>query len=583
MCQNCKSEFHIDPEDFSFYEKMKVPPPTWCPECRLRRRLSFENIFHLYRSTCALCGKEVMSRYSPDKGYTIHCPHCWWGDGWDATDYGRDYDFSRPFFEQFRDLWHTVPMVSVSVDLPTSVESLYTNDAGYLKQCYLLFTAVYSERCMYGYYIGSSADCSDAYLVQSCEMSYDIFHGYKNYRGVHFDHTITSRDSAMLWQCVNSDHCFASANLRNKSYHIFNKPYTPEQYEEEMREYDLGSYRNYERIKKEAHEHWLKYPVKVFWREFSRDSTGLYVHRSKNCRDCFEVTDAEDSRYVSFQLSGPIKDAYDYTTWGDNAELIYECVMVGEQTRNIRFGAEAGLGLSDAQYVLGCIGASDLFGCVGVHKKSYCILNKQYTKEEYEAMVPRIIAHMNDMPYTDAQGRIYRYGEFFPPDMSPFAYNETMAHVYDPLTPDTARAAGYFWKELEKPAHPPTLAATDIPDHIRDAGDDILRQIIGCASCGRPYRLIPQELALYRNLNVPVPRHCFYCRLGEKLARQPHPLRRVKRTCQCTGDGSDNGVYHNENAHDHGVAHCAAEVETYYASGRPEIIYCEACYQQEVV
>ena len=31
-CQNCKNDFIIEPDDFSFYEKMKVPAPTFCPE-----------------------------------------------------------------------------------------------------------------------------------------------------------------------------------------------------------------------------------------------------------------------------------------------------------------------------------------------------------------------------------------------------------------------------------------------------------------------------------------------------------------------------------------------------------------------
>jgi hypothetical protein len=31
---------------------------------------------------------------------------------------------------------------------------------------------------------------------------------------------------------------------------------------------------------------------------------------------------------------------------------------------------------------------------VGLHDKSYCILNKQYTKEEYEELVPKIIEKM---------------------------------------------------------------------------------------------------------------------------------------------------------------------------------------------
>ena len=179
-CQNCKNQFIIEPEDFAFYEKIKVPAPTWCPECRLQRRLTFANIFNLYKRKCDLCQKDVMSRYSPDKAYRIYCPPCWWSDNWDPMQYARDYDFPRPFFDQFNELLHEVPMLGVSTDLPTALDSPYTNDTGHLKQCYFLFTANFDERCMYGYYVASSRDCVDMYLVQSCEMSYDIFHGYKN-------------------------------------------------------------------------------------------------------------------------------------------------------------------------------------------------------------------------------------------------------------------------------------------------------------------------------------------------------------------------------------------------------------------
>ena len=37
QCQNCKQDFTIEPDDFGFYEKIKVPPPTFCPLCRAQR------------------------------------------------------------------------------------------------------------------------------------------------------------------------------------------------------------------------------------------------------------------------------------------------------------------------------------------------------------------------------------------------------------------------------------------------------------------------------------------------------------------------------------------------------------------
>jgi len=62
-CQNCKAQFTIVPEDFAFYDKLKVPPPTWCPQCRLQRRLTQINVRVLYKRTCDLCKKETLSLF----------------------------------------------------------------------------------------------------------------------------------------------------------------------------------------------------------------------------------------------------------------------------------------------------------------------------------------------------------------------------------------------------------------------------------------------------------------------------------------------------------------------------------------
>ncbi|MEK7082380.1 MAG: hypothetical protein AAB915_01750 [Patescibacteria group bacterium] len=582
-CQNCTQPFVIVPEDFAFYEKIKVPPPTFCPQCRLQRRLAFSNVFCLYKRPCDLCGKDVVSRYSRDKQYRVYCPQCWWSDKWDAVDYGRPYDFSRPFFEQFRELWHEVPLLGLSVDLRTAIESPYTNDAGYLRECYLLFVANHSERSLYGYYVTQSRDCADSSFIRECEFSFDLFRAFQTYHGIGIEYSYTCSDSAFLWQCANCHNCFASANLRNKQYHIFNRPYTREAYLEKIKEYDLGSYKNYTRLKEEMSRHRLRYPAKVFHHDFSTNTTGLFVYSSKNCKECFEIEGGENCKYTSFILTPTVKDSYDYTSWGENAELVYEAMVVGEGVRNVQFGEETGIGLYDAYYTKLCTTSSNLFGCISMRTKSHCILNKQYSKEEYGDMVRKIIAQMNEMPYTDAQGRVYRYGEFFPAELSVFGYNESLAQTYYPLGEEEARQKGYRWKDAEPSRHTVTFRAQDLPDNIRDTDDSVLKEILGCVSCGKAYRIIPQEMEFYRKMNVPVPRQCFYCRLDEKMKGQPHPARLWTRACQCTGQGSENNVYHNEAGHFHATVHCPNEFQTSYAPDRPEIVYCEPCYQAEVV
>ncbi|MEK0338466.1 MAG: hypothetical protein QQN41_13640, partial [Nitrosopumilus sp.] len=130
-CQNCSQEFRIEPEDFDFYQKIEVPAPTFCPDCRKQRRLSFFNLINLYMRTCDLCKREKVSMYAPEILYKIYCPHCWWSDNWDPLEYGRDYDFSRPFFKQFNELWHEVPLLGLSLDLSTTLSSPHTNHAGH--------------------------------------------------------------------------------------------------------------------------------------------------------------------------------------------------------------------------------------------------------------------------------------------------------------------------------------------------------------------------------------------------------------------------------------------------------------------
>lgn len=513
----------------------------------------------------------------------MYCPRCWWSDKWDALQYGRDYDFSRPFFEQFNELLHQVPDFAVSVDIQTANEAPYVNDAGYLKNCYLLFAANYCENCLYGYFVTQCKDCVNSSFVNSCELSFDCFHCYKVYNGVDLNYTLSSNNSAFLWQCANCSDCFASANLKNRRYHIFNKPYTKEEYEKKLKEYDLGSYQTYQQVKKLSRAHWLKFPVKTFWQEFSQNVSGLFVFQSKNCKHCFEVTEAQDCKYTSFCITVPIKECYDYTWWGENVELLYECMTVGGGARNIISGDQSGLILYDSAYVkLAFGGSSNLFGCVGVNKKSYCILNKQYTKDAYYTLVARIKEHMNEMPYRDKGGKEYRYGEFFPIELSPFAYNETLAQQYYPLDESEVKAKGYQWKELQISEYNATLQAKNLPDHIRDATDAITKEVIGCISCPRAFKIIAQELALYRKMNVPLPRQCFFCRLQEKLKHQPHPMKLWKRACQCAGKMSVNEVYTNVAQHSHKLAHCSNEFQTSYAPDRPEIVYCKECYRQEV-
>ncbi|MCX6723307.1 MAG: hypothetical protein NT094_04580, partial [Candidatus Staskawiczbacteria bacterium] len=108
-CQNCKKDFIIEPDDFNFYEKIKVSAPTFCPQCRMQRRFAFRNDRTLFKRKCSRCEKDVISIYHKDSTYIVYCQSCWWSDDWDPLEHGVEYDFTKPFFEQFDQLLRQTP------------------------------------------------------------------------------------------------------------------------------------------------------------------------------------------------------------------------------------------------------------------------------------------------------------------------------------------------------------------------------------------------------------------------------------------------------------------------------------------
>ena len=142
ICQNCKKDFLIEPDDFSFYEKIKVPPPTFCPECRLQRKLCWRNERSLYKRKCDAPGHDevLISMYAPDVDMLVYDQKYWHGDDWDASLYARKYDFSVPFLKQWRELFFSVP--SPNLLNINNHESDYCNfvfDSNYYSWAYILF------------------------------------------------------------------------------------------------------------------------------------------------------------------------------------------------------------------------------------------------------------------------------------------------------------------------------------------------------------------------------------------------------------------------------------------------------------
>ena len=600
-CQNCQQNFVIEPEDFKFYEKIKVPPPTWCPECRLIRRLIWRNERSLYWIKCGLCQKDTLTMHPPWNNFVIYCRECWYSDKWEPFDYGREYDWDRPFFWQWKEILAKTPQVNLWT-LRNNVGSEFTNYSAENKNCYLSYSAVKCENVFYSQAVDKDKDCFDSSYLNASELCYENLDGSNNYHSIFLIRSRNCVDCGFLFNSSNCQNCFLSTNLKNGNYVFQNMQYDKETYLKKINELNLGSFRVIDKIREEFLDSVKSRAIHKFANIVkSTNSTGDNILNSKNVKDSFEVYGAEDVRYCCRVLEGA-KDGYDCYGFGIN-ELVYEGIANGFNNYRVSFNLFVDFS-NEVHYSTFCTKSSSLFACIGLRNKSYCILNKQYTKEEYEKLVPRIIEHMNQMPYIDQKGRIYKYGEFFPPELSPFSYNETIAQEYFPLSKSEALAKGYSWKDPEARNYQIQITNDKLPDHIKDATDDIVGQVIECQhasgspsetsgqtagavcneQCTEAYKIIPQELAFLRKMSLPLPRLCPNCRHYQRI-KQRNPLKLWHRKCQCAGLTSENKVYQNTADHIHhkSTEHCPNEFKTTYAPERPEIIYCEQCYLREVV
>jgi len=583
-CQNCKKDFTIEPEDFNFYEKIKVPPPTFCPECRLVRRMTWRNERSLFKRPCAKTGEQIITMFHGDADVVVYNHEVWWSDEWGPRDYGQAYDFSKPFFEQFKELLKRVPLANLGNS--NCIGSPYGNHNADCKYCYLTYASYDNERVSYSFGAAHLKDCIDVYTCLDSELSYEdvLCEGlYKTHFSYDSDESI---NSFFLRHCKNLQDCIGCVNLRHKTHCIFNQQYTKDEYEEKKKELDFGSYKVLSQFEKLFDEFTFNFPNKYASVIKSVNVTGDNIINSKNTQECFDLYgDTEDSKYIIHFLDG--KDSYDLYGGGAVASLMYEGVDVGVQASGELFAIFTHSCL-DTHYTYMCFGSQNLFGCIGLRNKQYCILNKQYTKEEYFKILPKIIEQMNTMPYIDKIGRIYKYGEFFPSDISPFAYNETIAQEYFPKTKKEIVKNGYLYRAPQEKEYKATIQSEDLPDHIRDVQESILEEIIACPNngqditqCTKAYRIIKSELDFLRNNNIALPRYCPNCRHYKRL-RKRNPFKLWSRKCQCSGASSQNKKYKNTREHTHGTELCPNEFKTSYAPERPEIVYCEKCYQQEV-
>lgn len=514
-----------------------------------------------------MCGKSTVTIYSPNKPHKVYCPPCWWSDKWDASEYGQEFDFSRPFFEQFRELQLKVPRIALLTK--NSVNSEYTNHSSDNKNCYLCFAVFFGENNLYctNMFPEPTRDCVECYYITGGgELLYECIDTRQSY-SCQFGYLLRScNDCIYCFDCRGCSHCLFSYNLRNKQYYIFNKPYSKDAYHAELKKMKMGSYE----MRVKYYGQWRDLmKARALHRfaiiENSNNVSGNQITNSRNTHRAFDANNVEDAKYII--LSSGAKTVMDSSYFGTTSELVYESHGMFRGS-NIRF-THLCYDNADLEYCDMCYNSERLFGCIGVKRGDRMIFNKKYSNSEYTTLREKIISHMKSAG---------EYGEFFPPYISPVSYNETQGQVYMPLEKEGVQERGWLWEDstpgtLGKETLPPDK----VPDDILDVAESILGEVLKCVKCTRNYNIVEPELRFYRWLSIPVPRLCPDCRYRQKIATRT-PRKLWHRQCMCDYKAYKNTAKHQR----HPEGRCLNEFETSFAPERQEIVYCEQCYNAEV-
>lgn len=570
QCKQCNNQFEVGDWDLDFIKRISptfsgelfdIPTPSLCPSCRLQRRLVWRNYRILYKRKCDLCRKDIISVFSPDKPHTVYCQECWWSDNWDPLSFGIDFDDSKTFFAQYKELLEKAPRIALMNKNPENSE--YCSFAGNNKNSYLLVGGCWdNEDSLYGSRIDKLRECVDNQMLAHSELCYEVSIGSNLFKCFYCNYIYDSSECYFSINLQGCDHCVFSSNLRNKSYYAYNKPCTKEEFEEIVSK--ISSHKSLQNLKSEYRDLLEKTFHPPVIQKNCEDCEGSSLRNCKNVRDTYDAIEVENAKY--FLIGRNDRDIMDCTFVGiDQSQLIYEAISTGIAAYHCMF-TQGNWSTEETYYCDTMMGSKNCFGCTSLKKQEYCILNKQYTKDDYEKKVVQIIKHMQESG---------EWGEFFPMSVCPFGYNESAANEYFPIDKETAIKIGSKWQdddfaydfggEFYQPKD-------DINDYYENDEEvkKILSYAIKCEKTGKPFKIMPNEMNFYLKNKLAVPRLHPNVRFEDRF-KLLSPPQLWDRECMCQQSG-----------HDHD-GKCSNKFKSTFSPDRKENVYCQDCYERSLI
>ncbi len=411
------------------------------------------------------------------------------------VDYQQKY--TGNFWQSYKEIFNQIsfPYLAKRWDVENAD---FAHKVFYSSNAYLSFEICYSEKVVYS--VNIKDNCS--YIFNSImigDNSENIYNSVWVFKSFNVFYSRFIFDSADIWFCshmVGCKECMFCDNLEHKSYCIQNKQYEKEEYMK------LKKQILQEKAKFQTYFQTLPVTKNLLWCE---NTQGEYLMKSHNLeygmfsyhiikwKNTLFVWDAKWCENFYDVASAAYGKDYYGLVWG-GLGTNYFCSIEIVWWSNIYYSYF----LNDCSYCLGCI---------GLKNKSFCILNKQYSKEERFEKANEIFQQMESE---------WTLGQFFPWWMNPFYFNDTAAYLIDDsFTKEEVTAQWYLRRDdeikVDIPAWADIIKTTELHNFQwynenweRIINPEILKKVI-IDSKWNYYKIVPMELMFLQKYGLPLP------------------------------------------------------------------------------
>lgn len=295
------------------------------------------------------------------------------------------------FLEELQKLRETQPRLAIVTGRSTNSD--YSPYGGQNMNCYLCIGNGCNWDCYYIYWPYKCEDCCDGAYLYNCRLCYECVNCERCYNCDYCEDCIDTYDAKFCYDCINCSECIGCVGLRHQKFHIFNKPYTREEYMEAKKKFDFKNPDVLEKISSEFEKLKLQVPRLYMHLKNNENCIGDYIYNSCNAHYCWDVNNVWDCGYCNNLEDS--RDCYDSCFGGSIPnEMCYECMsLIGETNCNF---CNMCWYSGNLEYCELCFNCTDCFGCISLNAKKYHILNKPYSEEDYFKKVVEIKSEMRE-------------------------------------------------------------------------------------------------------------------------------------------------------------------------------------------